>query len=72
MKKNEYWQTQTGKERGEIVKEWYENLPPKEKNAVDRSMKKLSSGIPHMDIIGMLELVIALDCSGKTSLLIGG
>lgn len=70
MTKRDYFQTQAGKERDDTVKEWYENLPLDEKNAVDRSMRKLSSGIPHMDIIGALELIIALDCSGATNLLI--
>lgn len=70
MTKRDYFQTQAGKERDEIVKEWYNDLPLDERNAVDRSMRKLSSGLKHIDIIGMLELIIALDCSGATNLLI--
>lgn len=67
---SKYQQPERGRERDEIVKEWYNDLPLDERNAVDRSMRKLSSGLKHMDIIGMLELIIALDCSGATNLLI--
>jgi len=67
-----YQQRQRGKQRDNIVKEWYGELPMNEKAMIDKAMRELSSGLRHTDIIGMLQLLIALDCSGKTSFLIGG
>ena len=69
---SDYKQSSYGAERDQIVKEWYENLPDDEKTVVTREMRKLSSGLRNMDVLGMLWLIVALDCAGATKLLLGG